>query len=150
MELRIPPLFLVFLFAVFMLALRGALPGASVPLAGLVPVASALALAGALVCALGLLTFRRARTTVNPMEPNRASLLVRNGIYRYSRNPMYLGFALLLLAWGLYLANFVSIACVGLFVFYIDRYQIVPEERALASRFGGDYAHYKGAVRRWV
>ena len=62
--------------------------------------ALALAALGAGVCLAGVASFRRARTTVNPLVPEQASSLVQAGIYRHTRNPMYLGFAILLVAWA--------------------------------------------------
>jgi protein-S-isoprenylcysteine O-methyltransferase Ste14 len=83
-------------------------------------------------------------------QPAAASSLVTGGIYRWTRNPMYLGMALALAGWGLYLGNFGALALVGLFVMYIDRYQIDPEERALTARFGDAFAAYRRRVRRWL
>ena len=111
---------------------------------------AAVATAGVLVSVIGVLQFRRARTTVNPLQPEAASSLVTGGIYRWTRNPMYLGMALALAGWGLYLGNFGALALVGVFVMYIDRYQIDPEERALAARFGDAFAAYRRRVRRWL
>lgn len=98
----------------------------------------------------GLLAFRRARTTVNPVKASLASSLVVKGVYRYTRNPMYVGFLLTLLAWAVFLANPFSLLWVVLFVLYITRFQIIPEERVLTSLFGAEYEAYKGRVRRWV
>ena len=111
---------------------------------------AAVATAGVLVSLIGVVQFHRARTTVNPLKPEEASSLVSGGIYRWTRNPMYLGMALALAGWGLYLGNFGALALVGLFVMYIDRYQIDPEERALAARFGDAFAAYRRRVRRWL
>ena len=98
----------------------------------------------------GLAHFVRARTTVNPLNPSAASALVTRGVYRFTRNPMYLGVALLLLAWGIYLANVGALALVPLFVLYINRFQIAPEEHALRARFGSDFDAYCRRVRRWL
>jgi len=87
---------------------------------------------------------------VNPLKPDSASALVVAGIYRWTRNPMYLGMATVLAAWGLYLANIGALAGVALFVAYMNRFQIAPEERALEARFGADFAAYRGRVRRWL
>jgi protein-S-isoprenylcysteine O-methyltransferase Ste14 len=112
--------------------------------------AAAVALTGFVVSILGALEFRRARTTLNPLKPQEASALVSRGIFRWTRNPMYLGMALVLLGWGLYLGNFGALALIGLFVMYIDRFQIDPEERALQARFGEAFADYRKRVRRWL
>lgn len=98
----------------------------------------------------GILAFRRAQTTVNPLKPESASALVTGGIYRFTRNPMYVGMVLFLLAWGAYLGS--SVALVGplVFVLYITRFQIQPEERALRAAFGAQFEDYSGRVRRWL
>lgn len=107
-------------------------------------------LAGALICLAGVLSFRRAKTTVNPMKPDSASALVASGVYRYSRNPMYLGFLLILLGWALWLSNVLAFVLLPAFVLYMNRFQIRPKERALHSRFGRDYSEYQAKVRRWL
>lgn len=89
-------------------------------------------------------------TTVNPMTPGAVSVLVESGTYRWTRNPMYLGRLLQLLALSLYLASAVGLICVPLFAIYLDRIQIRAEERALAERFPVEFARYSSRVRRWV
>lgn len=113
-------------------------------------VAIALALAGLAFSTSGLLAFRRARTTVDPMHPASASRLVTGGIYRWTRNPMYVGLLLVLLAWATFLANLPAFAPVVLYVAYVHRFQIVPEERVLAQLFGEAYETYRRRVRRWL
>ena len=98
----------------------------------------------------GLWAFHRARTTVNPMKPTAASSLVTTGIYRWTRNPMYLGLALLLTAGAVYLWSPWALLGPVAFVAYIDRFQIGPEERVMRERFGDAYAAYCERVRRWV
>ena len=94
--------------------------------------------------------FRHQGTTVDPRYPDRSEALVVEGIYRYTRNPMYVGFAMLVSAWMVWLGNPVNIAVLAGFIAYITRFQIMPEEEALAVKFGSDYAEYKGSVRRWL
>lgn len=111
---------------------------------------AATAALGIAIDVAGLVAFRRARTTINPLSPHKASALVTGGIYRWTRNPMYLGMAALLLAWGLWLANAGALAVISAFVAYLNRFQIAPEERALEARFGADFAAYRARVRRWL
>ena len=111
--------------------------------------AVATALVGLTICLAGVWSFHRAHTTVNPLHPERASALVESGIYRYTRNPMYLGFVLILLAWALLLGSPVAILGVPGFILYMNRFQIVPEERALAALFGTAFSRYCERVRRW-
>lgn len=98
----------------------------------------------------GLLVFRAARTTINPLRPQRAAALVTTGVYRLTRNPMYVGMACLLGAWAVHLSSWPPLAGIVLFVAYITRFQIQPEERALAALFGAQYADYAARVRRWL
>lgn len=111
---------------------------------------SILVLAGVGLELLGLVAFRSSRTTINPLKPERSSSLVTAGVYRVTRNPMYLGMALLLLAWAVYLSSLLSLASVLVFVMYITRFQIQPEERVLMAKFGDEFLSYTARVRRWL
>lgn len=82
--------------------------------------------------------------------PHRTSRLVTTGVYRLSRNPMYLGLLFLLMAWSFWLANISAVAFIPLFIFYINHFQIVPEERVLTEIFQDDYKSYCSRVRRWL
>ncbi len=93
--------------------------------------------------------FQRMGTSVNPMRPQNASTLVVGGLYRFTRNPMYLGFLLIQIGVAIFFHNFASFLAVPLFVLYMTRYQIIPEERFLAAKFGDAYLAYKQRVRRW-
>ncbi|MEO8755536.1 MAG: isoprenylcysteine carboxylmethyltransferase family protein [Casimicrobiaceae bacterium] len=110
----------------------------------------AIAAAGVACSVAGVLSFRRARTTLNPTRPEDASSLVRSGIYRFTRNPMYLGLALVLVAWAVFLSSAWALLGVAAFVLYMSRFQIVPEERALSTLFGSEFESYKARVRRWL
>lgn len=126
-------------------------PGADgVPWAWRLCMALALALAGGAVAAAGSLSFRRAKTTVNPLRPAAASSLVTTGIYRYTRNPMYVGMAAVLAGVAAWLWWAPAWLAPAAFVAYITRFQIRPEERALAHRFGDAYTRYCDQVRRWL
>ena len=94
--------------------------------------------------------FRQHQTTVNPTKPETSSKVVDKGVYRYSRNPMYLAMLLGLLAYACYLENPLAFAICGLFFMYIRKYQIIPEERMLTQLFGQEYLDYKKRVRRWL
>ena len=114
--------------------------------------------AGALVIALigggvslaGVTAFRRAKTTVNPLKPQNASSLVTGGIYRFTRNPMYVGLALVLIGWAIVLQAALPLLGLPTFVLYISAFQIQPEERALTAIFGGEFTKYTQHVRRWL
>lgn len=105
--------------------------------------------AGLGVMFLAVWQFRRGGTTVNPMAPDEASSLVDQGVYRYSRNPMYLGDLLLLTAWAVYLGAAVNLLLLPLFVWYINRFQILPEEQALSEHFGNAFRDYCARAPRW-
>ncbi|MEP1215828.1 MAG: isoprenylcysteine carboxylmethyltransferase family protein [Marinobacter sp.] len=113
-------------------------------------VAGVIFLVGILFPVAGVVAFRRARTTVDPRTPEASSVLVSSGIYRYSRNPMYVGFALGLLAWGIYLGPAWELIGVVFFVLYMNHFQIGPEERALRALFGDEFRAYEQQVRRWL
>ena len=98
----------------------------------------------------GIVAFRRARTTINPVKVRSASALVTSGIYRYTRNPMYLGLLVALVAWAVYLSRPLALLVVPVYVLYITRFQIVPEERVLGSLFGTTYSAYRERVGRWL
>lgn len=143
---RIPPPLVAILFGLSMWAASRFLPRHELPLI----LAVATALVGLTICLAGVWSFHRAHTTVNPLHPERASALVESGIYRYTRNPMYLGFLLILLAWALLLGSPVAILGVPGFILYMNRFQIVPEERALTALFGTAFRRYCARVRRWA
>lgn len=115
-----------------------------------IDIATAVALASLLVATLALATFRRAHTTIDPMHPQRAAVLVTHGIYRLSRNPMYLSLGLLLASYPLRMGSWAEAATLPLFVAYVTRFQIVPEERALEARFGEAFRAYCARTRRWL
>ena len=94
--------------------------------------------------------FFKAKTTVRPYKPEKTSKLVVAGVYRYSRNPMYLGMLLVLAGWGVFLDDWLGLAPLLLFVLYLTRFQIMPEERALTNLFGAEYQDYMRRVRRWI
>ncbi len=94
--------------------------------------------------------FVQRRTTISPLQPQRSSVLVVDGFYRFSRNPMYLGMLCLLLAWAVWLGQWLALAGPLVFVLWLNRFQIAPEEQALLARFGSRYAAYCRRVRRWL
>lgn len=150
LESRIPPPAVALAAAVFMWALARATPARSISIPGRVALASVVALAGAAIVLSGVLAFRRARTTLTPLNPGAASALVVSRIYRYTRNPMYLGMAIVLVAWAVCLSHPLSLLGVVAFAAYVQRFQIVPEEKALRALFPGAFDAYTHDVRRWI
>jgi protein-S-isoprenylcysteine O-methyltransferase Ste14 len=150
LELKVPPGAVVLFIAALMWLVSWALPafGFVFPARGLF--AMSFAGAGVVTSTLGVVSFRRARTTVNPMRPDSSSSVVLSGVYTFTRNPMYLGFLLALVGWGIFLSNALAFLLLPAFIFYMNRFQIEPEERALASLFGREFVAYKSRVRRWL
>lgn len=150
LELRVPPVLVAVVVAGAMWLATSRLPGLGLPLPARGAFGPLLAGAGAVVAVAGVAAFRRRRTTVDPTRPEAATALVNEGIYRHTRNPMYLGIALALGGWAWWLANAAAVALVVAFVAWIDRLQIVPEERVLRRKFGAAYEGYAARVRRWL
>jgi protein-S-isoprenylcysteine O-methyltransferase Ste14 len=125
-------------------------PALSVFIPGRLGMALALAAAGAAVALAGVSEFRRVRTTVNPLRPEQASALVTSGIFRWTRNPMYLGLAIVLLGWAAWLAHPLAGLGVPAFVAWMNQSQISREESALEGLFGEAFARYRTQVRRWL
>jgi protein-S-isoprenylcysteine O-methyltransferase Ste14 len=150
LELKIPPPIVALVFALLMSLGANAAPTLSIPLPRRDALALGLALLGFGIDAVAVVSFWRARTTINPLNPGSAQSLVTSGIYRLTRNPMYLGLTLVLTAWGLHLANALALGLVAGFACYLARYQIRPEERILREKFGPGYDAYTRRVRRWI
>ncbi|ENL6833782.1 isoprenylcysteine carboxylmethyltransferase family protein [Pseudomonas aeruginosa] len=150
LEHRVPPPLVAIVFGALMWLISPQVPGIDVTASGHIAVSVTVLVVGVTVCLAGVLSFWFARTTVNPLRPETASALVSSGIYRYTRNPMYLGFAIVLVAWSIYLASPIALLGVAGFMLYMTRFQIGPEEEALANLFGQDFSTYRTRVRRWL
>ena len=94
--------------------------------------------------------FAKAKTSIDPLRPFKSTSLITNDIYKYSRNPMYFGYLLILLSSSFYLGNVISIIIIPLFIFIINFIQIIPEEETLKDLFGPNYDEYLSKVRRWI
>jgi protein-S-isoprenylcysteine O-methyltransferase Ste14 len=150
MKLKIPPPIVALAFGALMWLVARSVPrfGVTIPARGVF--AGVLFIIGISIALAGVAAFRRARTTVNPLKPETASSLVTSGIYRFTRNPMYLGLLFALLAWSVLLANLLTLIFLPLFVLYMNRFQIAAEEAALAARFDEAFHAYRSRVRRWA
>ncbi|UTV30128.1 methyltransferase family protein [Photobacterium atrarenae] len=149
LALKVPPVAIMGIVAGLMWGVSRALP----EMQNLASVGNYLALVcfvlGVLIPLLGVRAFRQAQTTVNPLAPQQARVLVQTGVYARTRNPMYLGFLLLLMGWGFLLqSGYALILCAG-FVTYMNRFQIQPEEQTLRQLFPESYPAYQHKVRRW-
>ena len=150
LELKIPPVGIFVLAGAAMWGLAEVFPAANIALPARLFLIIALLFAGGAIGVAAIVGFHRRSTTVNPTVPDKASSLVVIGIYRYTRNPMYLGLLLALAAWWIYLANVAALVIMPAFIVYMNRFQIEPEERILLDKFGDSYAHYTARVRRWL
>jgi protein-S-isoprenylcysteine O-methyltransferase Ste14 len=150
LDLKIPPVALALLFAALMWLLSTSLPSLGWTSPWRATAAAVLFSAGFAIALAGVLEFRRAKTTVNPLTPEAATVIVTSGIYRLSRNPMYLGLLLVLIGWAVWLSHILPLILVPFFVLYMNRFQIEPEERALTAKFGGQFREYARSVRRWL
>ena len=150
LETKIPPPLIALMTGIFMWLSNDYVSGIGVPEDYRVMLAVALALLGASCDLGGFISFRMVKTTINPMRPETSSNLIIAGIYKITRNPMYLGLAIILTGWAVYLSNLFLLVWVVAFIAYITRFQIQPEERALDKLFGEQFASYKHRVRRWL
>lgn len=150
LETRIPPPIIALAFATLIWWMANYLPKIEIEFVPKVIIVSLLLVIGAIFDLSGLLTFRRARTTVNPMKPHTSSALVNTGVYQITRNPMYVGLVFVLSGWCIYLNCPAAMIGVAGFIFYIHAFQILPEERMLVTLFGEEYMEYQSRVRRWL
>ncbi len=150
LELKVPPLVVVLVVAAAMWLVATWVPSLSVAIPWRVAIAASLAVVGLAFAVAGVLAFRRARTTVNPTTPEATSSIVATGVYRISRNPMYVGMLFLLAGWATFVSNLLALLLLPVFVVYMNLFQIGPEERALSAHFGREYASYMRSVRRWL
>lgn len=151
LELKIPPPLVGLTIALAMWGAKILFPTAALRVPTAIQLVAALvAVSGIAVALAGVVAFRRAQTTVNPLKPESSTSLVTAGIYSRTRNPMYVGMLLVLCAWALCLGSFFGIAGPVVFVLYITRFQILPEERAMIKLFGATFAEYCTRVRRWA
>lgn len=150
LELKLPPVAAFGIVAALMWALARHVPGPSFTPDWRIWMALALLALAAFLGLSGVRAFRQAHTTVSPLAPERASSLVAVGIYRHTRNPMYLALTLGLLAWAVQLGSLWALLAVALLPAWLTRFQIIPEERALLARFGAEFEAYCQRVRRWL
>ena len=149
MQLKIPPVFVFIIFGFLMYILAQILPVGYFDFSGRTYLMFGLCVIAASIGIISLVQFFLSKTTVDPMMPSQALKLVTSGIYQFSRNPMYLGLLLILLAWGLWLGNAFNVLLAAGFVGYMNKFQIVPEEQALLKMFSKEYKQYCTLVRRW-
>jgi len=147
---RIPPPLIALSLAALMWLVADYWPASVVQLQWQWVLAMELALAGIVVDLVALAHFRKSQTTINPLQPHKASSLVTEGVFQWSRNPMYVGMLLILTGWGVWLGSVVNVVWLVVFVVVINEWQIKPEEKALETLFGEEFRAYCRQVRRWI
>ena len=148
METKIPPPIVTLVFGLSIYFSRGIFQAVEIKYSFYIGIL--LLILGLAVLIFAVRLFRKDKTTVNPLSPEQATKLVTDGIFKYSRNPMYLGMALILSSIAVFFNLIGGIILVALFCFYITKFQIIPEERAMSNLFSQDFDKYKEATRRWI
>jgi len=150
LQLKVPPVAVALVGAAAMWVASTIMPALALAIPWQTASALVLVMVGIAFAVAGVVAFRRARTTVNPTRPESTSTVVVSGVYGLSRNPMYVGLLFVLAGWAVFLAHLLPPMLLPVFILYMNRFQIEPEERALSARFGSEYAAYMQSVRRWL
>jgi len=150
LELRIPPDVVWVAVAGLMWLVSTRTPHLGIPYLLRIGAAVALTIAGVAVMTSARVLLAAANTTWHPTTPEQTTSLVTAGVFAVSRNPLYLGMLLVMFGLGVTLSSPAALLTSGLFVAYLDRFQIAPEERALTEKLGQQYADYRARVRRWI
>ena len=150
LELKVPPIVLVFITALAMYFSPNPIVYFTIDNEVVLYLTRGLFVLSSSIVVAGIYCFKKANTSVDPVNPNKSSVLVDFGIYKFTRNPMYLGFAIMLLAMAIKMQTLIALLWLLVFVLYMTRFQIKPEEQALTKIFGDAYVGYCQRVRRWV
>ena len=145
---KIPPPIVTLTFILLSFWLANYLPKLAFNYQGLTSLL--MILIGLTIIVIGVKTFNNSDTTINPLNPSEASHLVTEGVFSYTRNPMYLGMVIILLGVSIYNGVYIGVIILPCFIFYITEFQIKPEEKAMEEIFAGDYTDYLKRVRRWL
>ena len=148
METKIPPPIVTLMFGLAIFFSREMLPVVEIQHSSYLGIF--LLLMGFFILISAVRLFRKYNTTVNPLSPNQATKLVTDGIFKYTRNPMYLGMAFILGSIAVFFNLLGGIILVPIFCAYITKFQIIPEERAMSDLFSDDFDKYIKETRRWV
>jgi len=148
METKIPPPIVTLIFGLAIYFSREMLPVAKIQHSSYLGVF--LLLIGFFILISAVRLFRKDNTTANPLSPDQATKLVTDGIFKYTRNPMYLGMAFILGSISVFFNLLGGIFLVVLFCAYITKFQIIPEERAMKDLFSHDFEKYTKSTRRWI
>lgn len=149
LEHKIPPPLIMVLSVILNYLLQNLTFGRFAEQGELIVVSIAFAVTGAMVAVIAVLQFRRLQTTIDPLKPEKASKLAKDGIFKWSRNPMYVGMLMVQVGFGWYFGSILGVTTILFFMGYITYFQILPEERALEAVFGDEFHRYKNDTRRW-
>jgi protein-S-isoprenylcysteine O-methyltransferase Ste14 len=149
-ELKIPPVVIVLIAMISMFGIRQVTPVMDYDDGIALYLFLAFVLIGVVYAIAGVYAFRREQTTVNPNHPENTSTLVTSGVYGLTRNPMYLGFLFILAGWGIYLESMYALMILIFYFYYMNRFQIEPEEKILETQFKKEFLEYKNSVKRWL
>ena len=113
-------------------------------------ISSFIIIIGLIIMLSAIILFKKYQTTITPLNPSNATKLITDGIYKYSRNPMYLGLLLVLFGISIILNPIGGLSLIPLFILYLNLFQIIPEENAMVDLFKDEFLEYKENVRRWI
>ena len=113
-------------------------------------ISSFMIIIGLIIMLSAIILFKKYQTTITPLNPSNATKLITDGIYKYSRNPMYLGLLLVLFGISIVLNPIGGLSLIPLFILYLNLFQIIPEENAMVDLFKDEFLEYKENVRRWI
>lgn len=151
LELKVPPIIVLIVAAVQIYLLDGLI---HIPVLNDKKITTYTALFFSLMSCLvilwALLIFKKQKTTLNPLNPESTQKLISSGIFNYSRNPIYLGMSLLLVAQVIWQNNLIGVFGVVFFIVYLSQFQIMVEEKILKKTFGKEFEEYSLRVRRWI
>lgn len=150
LKLKIPPPVYVLIFAMLMYFLAQYWPVLTLFSEPVTNIAYVFVVIGIALDLSAVSQFFRSKTTLNPIKPNNTQQVVSTGMYRISRNPMYLGMLFILIAWAIHLAVLTPFLLLPIFMLVLTVQQIIPEEKILTQKFGASYLQYKQQVRRWL
>ncbi|MDX5592044.1 isoprenylcysteine carboxylmethyltransferase family protein [Pseudovibrio sp. SPO723] len=150
LEMKVPPVAVSLLCAALMWVLAVGIPGYPLPRPVAVAGFALFLLLGLGIGIAGVLEFRRLKTTVDPTNPQKVNTLVTSGVYKFTRNPMYIGMLIGLVGWAIYLSSMAAFLGLIAYVGYMNKFQIEPEERALREKFSDAFEAYEKQVRRWL
>ena len=148
METKIPPPIVTLIFGLFIYFSRGIFQPVEIEYSFYIGIL--LLLGGAMILISAVRSFKKDKTTINPLSPEQATKLVTDGIFKYSRNPMYLGMALVLGSMAVFFNLLGGVILITLFCLYITKFQIIPEERAMRDLFLDVFDKYTKVTRRWI